>query len=134
MPATGNFAAQVEAWTAKSERALAEVVRESARGAAEILTDRAKIPVVTGNLRNSLAASLSGPPRIDWTKGHRFTDLSEVASVLKAAEPGHTIFLGFRAPYAERVEFGKSGGFWRLTIQRWPAIVAEAVKRVRVGT
>lgn len=131
MPVTGNFSAQVDKWATETRDRMTEVVRESARGAAASLTDRAKIPVVSGNLRNSLAASLAGRPAIDWTRKHTFTDLAEVPNVIASAEPGHTIFLGFRAPYAEKVEFGKSGGFWRLTVQRWPQIVEEAVRRVK---
>lgn len=135
MPVTGNFAAQVDKWATETRDRLHEVVRESARGAAESLTKPrgagGHMPVVTGNLRNSLAASLSGPPAIDWTKKHKFTDLSGVENVIRSAEPGHTIFLGFRAPYAEKSEFRDANGFWRLTVQRWPQIVEEAVKRVK---
>ena len=137
MPVVGNFAAQVDKWVTDTQRRTIAVVRESAALAAESLTkprgSGGNMPVVTGNLRRSLAASLSGRPTIDWSKGHKFNDLAEVENVIRAAEPGHTIFLGFRAPYAEKAEFRDGNGFWRLTVQKWPRIVEEAVKRVKAG-
>lgn len=135
MARASTFAADVAAWAQNAERAALEVAKQAVRIAVRDMTEpRAAgghMPVVTGNLRNSLSASLAGPVRIDWGKKRQFAELGTIEAVLQQAEPGHTIFVGFKAPYAERVEFGDSGGFWRLTIQRWPQIVAEATAKVR---
>lgn len=132
----GSFTQQVKDFEKKTSEKLTKVIQQSAL----LLTDEVTkprgsgglLPVISGNLRKSFAASLSGRPSILW-KQRNFSDLANVPSVISDAQPGHTIFLGFRAPYAERVEFSKNGGFWRAAAQKWTEIVNKAAAKVKGG-
>lgn len=126
-----HFSADVAAWIAKSEKVPMEIAREAARISAkdmrEPLGSGGNMPVKTGNLRNSLAASIVGMPRVVFAQ-RTFSDAASIEGVIASAQPGHTIFLGFRAPYAGKQEHVH--GFVRLAAQRWKQIVDQAVQRV----
>lgn len=86
-------------------------------------------PVVTGNLQNSRAVSTAGPVAVDWrTKKFRDPDDS-INGVIAGAEVGGVVHLGYRAPYAHKIEAQRA--FVRLVAQRWPQIVADAVARAK---
>lgn len=129
-----SFAADIGAWARKTEDRLVEVPRESARLAARSMTDPSVMPRVTGNLAHSLTASTAAMPTIDFSKVRPLFTESEaqIEGVVANAQIGQTIFLGFRAPYAKRIETKR--GFVRLTVQRWQQIVTEAVRNVRART
>jgi hypothetical protein len=141
-----SFAASISEW-AKNELGAAEAIFQTAAQtvAHEVvkpLADGGNMPVQTGNLRRSLMASTAEMPTVkaDQTT---FRD-SGIELVIAGAELGSTVFLGFQAAYAARVNFGFVGtdslgrvynqtgrAFVDKVAQRWPAIVAEAEVTVR---
>ncbi|WEA24027.1 hypothetical protein [Rhizobium binxianense] len=141
-----SFAAQVSEW-AKSEMERSEAVFQTAAQevANEVRTPVAeggRMPLKTGNLRRSLMASTSDMPRIQEGKA-TFSD-SGIEMVIAGAELGSTIYLGFQAAYAARMNYGFVGtdslgrtynqvgyGFVDAVAQRWPQIVTAAEAKVR---
>lgn len=141
-----SFAAQVSAWaSAEMERAEAVYQTAAQTVANEVRTPVAaggRMPVKTGNLRRSLMASTSSMPTIIEGK-QQFSD-SPIELVIAGAELGGTVYLGFQAAYAARMEYGFVGedslgraynqtgfGFVTSVSQRWAQIVAEAEATVR---
>ncbi|MBX4870581.1 hypothetical protein HJA85_27040 [Rhizobium bangladeshense] len=141
-----SFAAQVSQW-AKEELEREEAVFQMAAQAVanEVsmpVAEGGRMPIDTGNLRRSLMASTSAMPTIKEGK-ETFTDTG-VELVIAGAELGGSIFLGFQAAYAARMNYGFVGtdalgrtfnqtgyGFVDAVAQRWPQIVAEAEAAVR---
>ncbi|MEF3124495.1 hypothetical protein [Rhizobium leguminosarum] len=141
-----SFAAQVSEW-AKSEMERSKAVFQTAAQevANEVRTPVAeggRMPLKTGNLRRSLMASTADMPRIQEGKT-TFSD-SGIEMVIAGAELGSTIYLGFQAAYAARMNYGFVGtdslgrtfnqtgyGFVDAVAQRWPQIVIQAEATVR---
>ncbi|MBA9034931.1 hypothetical protein [Rhizobium leguminosarum] len=141
-----SFAAQVSEW-AKSEMERSKTVFQTAAQevANEVRTPVAeggRMPLKTGNLRRSLMASTADMPRIQEGKT-TFSD-SGIEMVIAGAELGSTIYLGFQAAYAARMNYGFVGtdslgrtfnqtgyGFVDAVAQRWPQIVIQAEATVR---
>lgn len=125
-----SFSLIVADWAKKVEAEQIRILHEAARLLVEEMTrpesEGGHMPVETGNLRKSVAVSPAGWIRIEWlTK--KFRDPSNaVANAIAGIEIGTTAYIGFRAPYARKVEM--ETGFVRLAAQRWRAIVDEAVK------
>jgi hypothetical protein len=131
-----SFTLAVEAWVANSGEAALEVAREAAWALAEEsrepLGAGGPMPVVTGNLRNSMLASTSRMPRIEFKAREKYPEAdAQIYEVTSTAEAGQTIYLGYRAPYAAKVE--EKAGFVRLPAQRWQGIVADVIHRIRGG-
>jgi len=130
-----SFAASVAAWAEKTEEAQTQILHESLRRLVDEVT-RPKsagghLPVVTGNLGNSIAVSTLGPVTYEWgTKKFRNPD-DAVNNAIAGVAVGQTAWIGFRAPYAHKIEV--ENGFVRLAAQRWPQIVVEAVRTSRAG-
>lgn len=125
-----SFAAQIAAWANKTEEAQTEILHESLRQLVEEVT-RPKsagghLPVVTGNLGNSVAVSTLGPVTFDWTTKKFRNPADAVNNAIAGVAVGQTAWIGFRAPYAHKIEV--DNGFLRLAAQRWPAIVVDAVR------
>lgn len=90
------------------------------------------MPVVTGNLRNSVAVSFSEIPQTDMIIDQmtKLTDpTASINSTLASAKVGQKIGIGFRAPYAIEVE--QKYGFVRLAAQKWDQYVAAVVKQIK---
>ncbi|TBB44215.1 hypothetical protein ELH49_09305 [Rhizobium ruizarguesonis] len=141
-----SFAAQVSEWaTAELERSEAVFQTAAQEVANEVRTPVAeggRMPLKTGNLRRSLMASTSDMPRIQEGKT-TFSD-SGIEIIIAGAELGSTIYLGFQAAYAARMNYGFVGtdslgrtynqtgfGFVDAVAQRWPQIVTQAEATVR---
>ncbi|MBX5190126.1 hypothetical protein HJB86_14545 [Rhizobium sp. NZLR3b] len=141
-----SFAAQIGEWaSAELERAEAVFQTAAQTVANEVRTavaEGGRMPVKTGNLRRSLMASTSSMPTIKEGK-ETFTD-SGVELVIAGAELGGSIYLGFQAAYAARMNYGFVGtdalgrtynqvgyGFVDAVAQRWPQIVTQAEATVR---
>jgi hypothetical protein len=122
-----KFAAAVADWSKKAEVAQTAVLHQSLRQLdAEIASN---VPVVTGNLKNSRTVSALARPAIDWsTKKFRNPD-DAINNAIAGVEVGHTAWLGFRAPYAHKIEDKR--GFMRLAAQRWRQIVDEAARSIK---
>jgi hypothetical protein len=141
-----SFAAQISEWAQQTEGAMETVFQEAAQAVAnEVRTavaDGGRMPVRTGNLRRSLMASTSDMPTIKPEKT-TFND-SGLELVIAGAELGSTVYLGFQAAYAARMNYGFVGedslgrvynqagfGFVDAVTQRWPQIVTAAEAKVR---
>ena len=130
-----SFAASVAAWATKTEEAQTEILHESLRHLVEEVS-RPKsagghLPVVTGNLGNSVAVSTLGPVSYEWgTKKFR-NPADAVNNAIAGVAVGETAWIGFRAPYAHKIEV--ENGFVRLAAQRWPQLVVEVVRTSGAG-
>lgn len=121
------FAADVADWEKKCERQQAAVQHEALRLLDAEIFDGT--PEVTGNLRNSRAVSTLGPVTVDW-RTKKFRDPSDtIDNAIAGSEVGQTVHLGFRAPYAHKVE--PKYAMMRLAAQHWPMVVAEAARVVK---
>jgi hypothetical protein len=134
-----KFSAQVRAFAEKAKAMQLAVFRESAQRLMEEAGtpegQGGRMPVDTGFLRNSRAASLEGMP----TNGAMDPTL-----VFASMELGQTVWAGWTAAYAMRMEHGFYGedslgrtyaqpgkGFARAAAQRWDFIVAEVTAEVK---
>jgi hypothetical protein len=141
-----SFAAAVSDWARETDGALETVFHEAAQTVAnEVRTavaEGGRMPVRTGNLRRSLMASTSSMPTVKPEKTE-FSD-SGLEMVIAGAELGSTVYLGFQAAYAARMNYGFVGedslgrvynqaglGFVDAVAQRWPQIVTAAEAKVR---
>lgn len=134
-----KFGAQVRAFTEKAKAMQGAIFRESATKLMEEAStpegQGGRMPVDTGFLRNSVAASVECMP----------TDGAQApALVFATMELGQTVWAGWTAKYAMRMEHGFYGedskgrtyaqagkGFARAAAQRWDFIVAEVAADVK---
>lgn len=141
-----SFSAAISEWgRAELDRADA-IFQDAAQTVAnEVRTtvnDGGRLPIDLGNLRRSLMASTADMPTVK-PEQETFAD-SGIEMVIAGAELGSTVYLGFQAAYAARMEYGFVGtdslgrtynqagfGFVAAISQRWPQIVSEAEARVR---
>lgn len=134
-----KFSAQVAAFRDKCNRRGLAIFRQSAQEVAQRAgvpeARGGKMPVDTGNLRNSVGASTTGMPG---------ANAQPPELVLLTVQLGDSIYVGWTAAYAMRMEYGFQGedslgreysqagkGFLRSQVQLWPAIVAEVTAEVR---
>lgn len=143
-----SFAAQVSDWC-RQEKAREEAVFQLA---AQMVADDVRVtipaggslPIDLGNLRRSLMASTTSMPSV--REGEETFVESGVQMVIEGAEIGDTVYLGFQAAYALRMEYGFVGqdslgrnynqrgfGFVEKTGERWPQLVKEADALVRAA-
>lgn len=139
-----GFSAAVGAWASATEKRLSAVHKKAVEKLAmEMTRTRAEggnVPVDTGNLYRSLLASTTGMPK---TAEGPFAG-SNVPSVIATLRMNDTVWLGFQAKYARRVNFGFVGAdalgrvynqqgahFVERAIAMWPQIVREAVEEVK---
>jgi hypothetical protein len=140
--AVKSFSASVNAFAGKTKRQMREVFVESVQDVVEIAqTPKGKggrMPVVTGNLRNSLASGLNG------SFGNVGADSYSVT--LTGLELGDVARFAWTAPYARRMELGFSGTdslgrnyeqsgnfFVGSAAAQWPQIVTKWAGRVGDG-
>src|SRR5690606_1551318 len=139
-----SFAESVGSWASATEKRLSAVHKRAIEKLAlEMTRTRAEggnVPVDTGNLYRSLLASTTAMPK---TAEGPFPG-SNVASVVATLRLNDTIWLGFQASYARRINFGFVGAdalgrvynqpgnhFVERAIAMWPQIVSEAVEEVK---
>lgn len=105
--------------------------------AEEMTTTRAnggRLPHVTGNLMRSLLGSTVGPPPLG--KPDQFFPGFDVGALVANLELDQTVYLGYQAIYARRVNYGFVGAdslgrsynqagahFLQSAIDAWPTIV-----------
>lgn len=121
------FAAAVKGWSTKTEIKQTAVLHESIRGLADTLGD--KTPKVTGNLANSRQVTTGGPPTIEWKKKKFREPSDEINNAVAGVEVGETAWIGFRAPYAHKVE--EKHAMTRLSAQLWKQIANAAARKVK---
>lgn len=146
-----SFSASVNDWARKASGRMEMVFKESVQrtlsDAQTPVAQGGRMPVDTSFLRNSLAASLDGMPSGPSRPGEGSGDPAEVGLVIARARLGGTIWAGWTAAYARRIEYGFTGpdalgrvynqsgvGFLETAAQKWPstvnAVVAEARRRI----
>lgn len=139
-----SFAESVGSWTSATERRLSAAHKKAIEKLAmEMTRTRAEggnVPVKSGNLYRSLMASTTAMPK---TAEGPFVG-SNVPSVIATMRMNDTIWLGFQARYARRINFGFVGAdalgrvynqpgahFVERAIALWPQIVREVVEELR---
>jgi hypothetical protein len=102
--------ANMDQWSAKAKRNTSMVFRSSAQKLAEAVMEdvgpgQGQTPIDTGNLRNSLMASTASMPAV---REGEFS-APDITLAIAGAEVGQTIYLGFQAAYARRLNSGFTG-------------------------
>ncbi len=132
---TKEFGAVVSRWTLETEERLLYVHQESARMVAkQMMLPKGQggfLPYDEGDLQNSLTASNSSMPAVAFKQRKFHENEGQIEGVIAAAKMGGTIYLGFRADYAQKLEYASGNGFVRRTAQRWKSIVDSAVAVVK---
>lgn len=139
-----SFSEVVGAWASATPKRLSAVHKRSIEKLAIEMTrtkaEGGNVPVRSGNLYRSLLASTTAMPK---TAEGPFPG-SNVASVVATLRLNDTIWLGYQAKYARRVNNGFVGAdalgrvynqpgnyFVERAIAMWPQIVREAVEEVK---
>ena len=139
-----NFSDQVGAWAAQTKRRLDAVYARSVEILGEELStttaEGGNVPIQTGNLANSLLASKSGMPP---TSSGPFAG-SNVGLITATIRANQTVWLGYQATYARRVNSGFVGAdgrgrvynqqgahFVESAVAKWPQIVNQAVSEIK---
>lgn len=140
----GAFADACSAWARETEARMTAVYRTAAEAIAEevskTVAEGGKLPFKTGNLRRSLMAStvampLQGEAKAQFAGGD--------TSAIMHASLSDTIYIGFQANYARRLNFGfvgadalrrqydqKGAGFVEAAVDKWPEIVKAAAATI----
>lgn len=144
----GDFASKVGAWAAKTPQRLTATYRRSVELLADEMTktvgNGGKLPHKTGNLMRSLLASAAGPPP-QGAEDQKYHG-SNVAVIASVIELGDSVWLGYQARYAHRMNYGFSGpdslgrvysqagfGFVEDAISKWPALVRQAANELQTA-
>ena len=130
-----GFAAQVSRFVRQTEARMDTVVKESAQRVISIAqtprSEGGRMPVVTGFLRNtgSVAVNVvpSGPARNQSSDAGEW-DIGDTQLTIANARPGDTIYFGWSAIYARRME--EKYGFVEAVAMQWPSIVAQVAREV----
>lgn len=135
-----SFRKQVGNWVAETEKRSMAVLKQSAQDvvsrAQKSRDDGGRMPVVEGNLRNSLIVALNGS-----SVGKGKDSYINAIPLMKA---GDELFIGWTAEYARRVEYGFQGadklgrvydqdgaGFFRGAVEKWPHFIMRNARRLR---
>lgn len=139
---TNYTLANLDAWARATQERMNAVVRGSAQEVARrAQTPRAKggrMPVDTGNLRNSFQSSLNGSTALTGPESY--------VMIAATMEAGDVAQFGWGAAYARRIEFGFTGQdslgrtynqqgahFLSGAAADWPAIVAAEVAKAKAA-
>lgn len=142
-----DFAAKVKDWSEKRKRNQVYIFRSAAQKLVDAMLlskfSGGNMPIDTGNLRRSLLASTSYMPIIQRGVQEFPDNYGQVQLTIAGAELTNTIYLGFQAEYAPRMEYGFTGqdslgrnynqsgnGFVRLAAARWQSFVDAATKEI----
>jgi hypothetical protein len=144
-----DFAAQIDAWATESADRLERIWKASSQELGSIANRNPPLPVDTGFLRASFQASTEAMPSINSKATNKDrnaapSDFGQISAVIATATLGQTVYMGWTAAYAMRLEFGFSGvdslgreynqppiGFARLAAAQWPSIVSSVVAEAK---
>jgi hypothetical protein len=144
-----TFSAEVDAWVRETKERIEAVFHMAAEDVAEEIVANTQID--TGFARHSFQASGTQMPvmRADAkpVDGVKYAvDTGPINLVISNVPLGETVYLGFVAAYARRLESGFVGqdslgrtynqsgrGMVRLAAQNWPWIVSEATARAKAA-
>lgn len=142
-----NFAAQVEDWAKETADRMERIWKASTQELGSVANNA--VPVDTGFLRASFMASNDAMPEINKSAQNKegasvSQDFGQITAVIEGATLGQTIYMGWTAAYALRIEYGFNGtdslgrkysqpprGFARLAAAQWPAIVSGVVAQAK---
>lgn len=116
-------------------------VQELAREMTLTVAEGGRVPVKTGNLSRSLGIQVNAPLTVK--EGAVFAS-QDFGAVLLSLTGDETIYLGYQAAYARRMNYGFVGtdalgrsynqsgyGFVEAARSKWPQIVAAATVKVQ---
>lgn len=141
-----SFSEQIGAWASRTEKRIDAVYARSIELLAEEMSkttkEGGKVPIDTGNLANSLLASKQSMPT---TSDGPFTG-SNVGIITATIRASHSVWLGYQAGYARRINNGFVGAdsrgrvynqqgahFVESAVANWSNIVETAVNEIRFG-
>ena len=144
----GQFSSIVDQWTKETEQRMTAVWRQSIDDLADTMNrtraNGGRLPHLTGNLMRSLLASTSAMPSTGGPNA-KYTG-QDVGLVTAGLRLDQTIWLGYQAIYARRLNYGFVGQdrlgrnynqagahFVEGAIAEWPSIVASAVAKIKAG-
>lgn len=142
-----SFSAQVKGWTEKAKRNEVLVFRQAVQYLADaILLNKHKggnLPFELGNLRRSMRASTASMPSVISGQKEFPENEGQITATIAGAKITDTIYLGFQADYALRMEYGFVGtdslgrkynqtgnNFVGSAAQRWQEFVDKAAKEI----
>ena len=125
--------AQLDQWTKKTERRIDAVLKDATQTVISVAqTPKSKggrLPVDTGNLRNSLQSSVAG-----GAMGEGKESYIMVAGNMKG---GDLATFTWTAEYAAAVNNGRNGRpgahFVEGAVDQWPAIVRASIRKAKVA-
>lgn len=131
-----SFSAQVSSWIKETDRRLIAVSHESTKRVVAVAQEnlRTIVNVQTGFLRYGVRASTESMPSIDPkaypVKGQIYNySEGEIVLVIRGAQLGQVIYIGWTASYSAYVNFGTSKMAPRqyvgLAAAQWARIVEE---------
>ena len=144
----GQFADTVDAWAKETEQRMTAVWRQSIDDLADHMNttrdNGGRLPKLTGNLMRSLLASTSAMPSTGGPDAkYSGQDVGLVTAGLRLDQ---TVWLGYQAIYARRLNYGFVGEdslgrnynqagahFVEGAIADWPHIVRMAVSKSKAG-
>ena len=144
----GQFHAIIDQWTKETEQRMTAVWRQSIDDLADTMNrtraNGGRLPHLTGNLMRSLLASTSAMPSTGGPNA-KYTG-QDVGLVTAGLRLDQTVWLGYQAIYARRLNYGFVGQdslgrtynqagahFVEGAIAEWPSIVARAVAKIKAG-
>lgn len=139
-----DFGAAVNAWTRRSNKRLTAVFRESAErtmdAAQATIPSGGNLPIKTGFLRATGQAGIGAMPTGPTQPGEGKPQTGAYTLVINNAKVGDTLYFGWTAAYARRMEYGFVGtdslgrtynqagfGFVRLAVQNWQQTVKQVI-------
>lgn len=140
--ANGWTGADPSTWAGNTEGLLTALLRNSvqalAKEASTTVPNGGRVPVRTGNLARSVVVDTKPPQVIEGLATGNYS------LGIAAIRPGDTIYIGWQAKYARRVNYGFVGadslgrvynqsgaGFAEAAAAKWPAIVASEAAKLR---
>ena len=144
----GSFSEKVDQWVKETEQRMTAVWRQSIDDLADHMNttrdNGGRLPKLTGNLMRSLLASTSAMPSTGGPDAkYSGQDVGLVTAGLRLDQ---TVWLGYQAIYARRLNYGFVGQdslgrnynqagahFVEGAIAEWPSIVASAVAKIKAG-
>ena len=130
--------ATLDAWTKKTQRRIDAVLKDATQSVvavAQVSRDKGgRMPVITGNLRNSLQSSVAG-----GASGEGKESYIMVAAGMKGGDLATFTWGNDDIPYAAAVNNGARGRpgahFVEGAVDQWPAIVRASIAKAkaRVG-
>ena len=128
--------AQLDQWTRKTERRIDAVLKDATQSVVAVAQQTkakgGRMPVDTGNLRNSLQSSIAG-----GASGEGKESYIMVAGNMKGGDLATFTWGNDDVPYAAAVNNGRNGRpgahFVEGAVDQWPSIVRASIRKAKVA-